>query len=127
MTNFKATHEPFDFPERYNTLYKDVEIPEPASLFDFGPETTGRSFIGQKLEKLSLRWETASADPQAWWCDYPELPFSTQGLDAIAARKKAYQKLVKYFMRSGAAIDDNIGKLLDYLEASGIAENTVVI
>ena len=127
MTHFKATHEPFDFPERYNDLYKDIEIPEPASLLDFGPETTGRSFIGQKLENLSLRWETASADPEAWWCDYPELPFSTQGLDSIAARKKAYQKLVKDFMRSGAAIDDNIGKLLDYLEASGIAENTVVI
>jgi len=70
MTHFKATHEPFDFPERYNDLYKDIEIPEPASLLDFGPETTGRSFIGQKLENLSLRWETASADPEAWWCDF---------------------------------------------------------
>jgi arylsulfatase A-like enzyme len=30
-------------------------------------------------------------------------------------------------MRSGAAIDDNIGKLLDYLEKSGLAENTIVI
>ena len=127
MTHFKATHEPFDFPERYNDLYKNIEIPEPASLLDFGAETTGRSFVGQKLENLSLRWETASADPEAWWCDYPELPFSTQGLDSINARKKAYQKLVKDFMRSGAAIDDNIGKLLDYLEAAGIAENTVVI
>lgn len=39
MTHFKATHEPFDFPERFNDLYKDIEIPEPASLFDFSPET----------------------------------------------------------------------------------------
>ncbi len=127
MTHFKATHEPFDFPERYNHLYKDIEIPEPASLFDFSPETTGRSFEGQKLENLSWRYEQASNDPDKWWCKYPGLPFYTNDMDSISARKATYQKFVKDFMRSGAAIDDNIGKLLDYLEASNLAENTVVI
>lgn len=127
MTHFKATHEPFDFPERYNDLYKDVEIPEPASLFEFSPETSGRSFAGQQLENLSWRYEQASNDPDKWWCKYPGLPFYTKDMDSISARKATYQKFVKDFMRSGAAIDDNIGKLLDYLEASGLAENTVVI
>jgi arylsulfatase A-like enzyme len=127
MTHFKATHEPFDFPERFSDLYADVVIPEPESLFDTGPETTGRSFKGQQLENLIYRWETASKDPEAWWCLYPELPFSTQGMDPREARQHAYQKLVKDFLRSGAAIDDNIGKLLDYLERNGLAENTVVI
>ncbi len=127
MTHFKATHEPFDFPERFKHLYKDQTIPEPASLYDFSPKTTGRSFLGQKLENLAWRWGQASADPEKWWCKYPELPFLTEGMDSITVRKNTYQKLVKDFMRSGAAIDDNIGKLLDYLESSGLAENTVVI
>ena len=127
MTHFKATHEPFDYPERHNNLYKDVEIPEPASLYDFSPETTGRSFIGQKLEQLASRYEQASNDPDKWWCKYPGLPFYTRELDSVAARKEVYQKFVKDFMRSGAAIDDNIGRLLDYLEENGLAENTVVI
>ena len=127
MTHFKATHEPFDYPERYNDLYKGIEIPEPASLFDFSPETTGRSFIGQKLENLGWFYEQASNDPDKWWCKYPGLPFYTKGLDSINARKQIYQKFIKDFMRSGAAIDDNLGRLLDYLEASGLAENTVVI
>lgn len=127
MTHFKATHEPFDFPERFNDLYKNVEIPEPASLFDFSPETTGRSFVGQQLENLSWRYEQASNDPDKWWCKYPGLPFYTNEMDSISARKATYQKFVKDFMRSGAAIDDNIGKILDYLEASGLAENTVVV
>ena len=39
----------------------------------------------------------------------------------------AQKKLVKDFMRSGAAIDDNIGKLLDYLEKEKLADNTIVI
>lgn len=127
MTHFKATHEPFDFPERFKDLYTDQTIPEPENLYDFSPETTERSFTGQKLENLAWRWEQASADPDKWWCKYPELPFLTKGMDSITARKNTYQKLVKDFMRSGAAIDDNIGKLLDYLEASGLAKNTVVI
>ena len=127
MTHFKATHEPFDYPERHNELYADMEIPEPASLLDFSPETTGRSFVGQKLENLAWRYEQASDAPEKWWCKYPGLPFYTKDMDSITARKQVYQKFVKDFMRSGAAIDDNIGKLLDYLEKSGLGENTIVI
>lgn len=125
--NFKATHEPFDYPERFNDLYTDIEIPEPESLFDFSPETTGRTFIGQKLEKLGQRWDNATKDPENWWTTYPGLPYPLDGLDSIQKRKRIHQKLVKDFMRCGAAIDDNIGKLLDYLEVEGIAENTIVI
>ncbi|MBJ6368724.1 sulfatase family protein [Snuella sedimenti] len=127
MTHFKATHEPFDYPERFNDLYKDQDLPEPESLYDFSPSTTGRSFVGQKLENLAWRYEQASNDPDKWWCKYPGLPFYTNEMDSIEARKATYQKFVKDFLRSGAAIDDNIGKLLDYLETSGQAENTVVI
>ena len=125
--NFKATHEPFDYPERYNDLYKDQEIPMPESLFDFSPETTGRTFIGQKLEKLGQRWDNATRDPKNWWTTYPGLPYPLENLDSIQKRKKIHQKLVKDFMRCGAAIDDNIGKLLDYLESEGIADNTIVV
>lgn len=127
MTHFKATHEPFDFPERFNHLYNDTDLPEPETLFDFTPETTGRSFPGQQLENLAWRYEQASNAPEKWWCKYPGLPFYTKDMDSITARKATYQKFVKDFLRSGAAIDDNIGKILDYLEASGLAENTVVI
>jgi arylsulfatase A-like enzyme len=125
MCHFKATHEPFDYPDRHKDLYQNIEIPYPESLFDEGPETTGRLFKGQTLENLSMRYTKASNGP--WWCEYPDLPFSVEGLDRDEARKKTYQKFVKDFMRCGAAIDDNIGKLLDYLEATGQADNTVVI
>ncbi len=125
--NFKATHEPFDYPERFKDLYVDTEIPAPESLFDFSPETTGRTFVGQKLEKLGTRWDNATKDPENWWTTYPGLPYHLDGLDSIQKRKKIHQKLVKDFMRCGAAIDDNIGKLLDYLEAEGIADNTIVV
>lgn len=125
--HFKATHEPWDFPERMRHLYDGVVFPEPENLFDWGPETTGRSFRGQPLEELARRWQVASKDPDKWWCRYPELPFSTEGMHRSAARSAAYQKLVRDYLRCGATIDDNIGKLLRALDEMGIADNTIVI
>lgn len=125
--HFKATHEPWDFPERLKDLYEEVEFPEPASMLEFGPALSGRTFAGQQLENMGWRWETASKDPDAWWCRYPELPFSTQGLDSVAVRKKIYQKMIKDYLRCGAAIDENIGRLLNYLDEAGLSENTLVV
>ena len=127
MCHFKATHEPWDFPERLKHLYDDVEFPEPANLYEFGTEASGRTFTAQQLENLGIRWETATKDPDSWWAVYPELPFSSEGLDKEAARKKIYQKLIKDNLRCGAAIDDNIGKLLNFLDEEGLAENTIVV
>ncbi len=125
--HFKATHEPWDFPERMAHLYDDVEFPYPASMLEFGPEKSGRGFAGQQLENLGWRWETASAAPDKWWCRYPELPFSTQGMEKVAARKKIYQKFIKDYLRCGATIDDNIGRLLRMLDQEGLTDNTIVI
>lgn len=127
MCNLKATHEPFEYPKRLAHLYKDETIPEPTSLMDFDKSVTGRTFKGQKLENMAARWKQATENPDKFWTSYPGLPYPLDGLDSITKRKKIYQKFVKDFMRCGAAIDDNIGKLLDYLEKEGIAENTVVI
>ena len=128
MTHFKATHEPFDFPARYNEHYQGVEIPEPASLLDFSEANNGRTFIGQKLDILGQRYVNDTKNlTEGKSTRYPELPFSLDSLDKVQARKKTYQKFIKDFMRSGAAIDDNIGKLLDYLAENGLAENTIVI
>ena len=125
--HFKATHEPWDFPERNRRLYDGVTFPEPENMMEFGPGRSGRTFEGRQLENMAWRWENASRDPEAWWCRYPELPFTTEGLDRTAARRKIYQKLVRDYLRCGATIDDNIGRLLDLLDREGLAENTVVI
>lgn len=128
MTHFKATHEPFDYPDRHQSLLAEVELPEPESLYDFSPTSNGRSFLGQKLWILGERWERDTENVAAGKAArYPGLPFTTEGLDSIAARKKIYQKFVKDFIRCGAAIDDNIGKILAYLDEKGLAENTIVI
>lgn len=125
--HFKATHEPWDYPERLANMYDDVEFPEPHNFMEFDTSSSGRTFEGRQLENMALRWQTASKDPSAWWCQYPGLPFSVEGLDKVSARKKIYQKLIKDYLRCGAVIDENIGRLLDALEKEGIDENTIVV
>lgn len=125
MCHFKSTHEPFDFAERFKNLYQGVEFPYPPGFDDSGAVTTGRSFRGQLLEILGGRYEQASKG--SFWTSYPDLPFSTEGLSPLEARKKIYQKLLHDFLRCAAGVDDNLGKLLDYLEKTGLDKNTVII
>ena len=124
MTHFKATHEPFDYPERFKNLFEYDTIPEPISLLDFDRRDSGRSFDGQILEILAERWRQASIKNNG---RYPGLPFETDGMDATQSRKKTYQKFVKDFLKSAAAIDDNIGRMLNYLDENGLIDNTLII
>ena len=120
MCHFKATHEPFDYPERYKHLYDDIEMPEPENLEEWYPMCSQRTFSGQVLEILKERYETSPGR-------YPGDGFSTEGMDSLAARKATYQKFIKDFLRAGKAIDDNIGRLLEYLDEEGLDTNTVVV
>jgi arylsulfatase A-like enzyme len=120
MCHFKATHEPFDYPERYKDLYEGVDMPEPDHLYEWYPSNTTRTFQGQILEILKDRYETSPGR-------YPGNGLSIEGMDSITARKATYQKFIKDFLRGGRAIDDNIGRLLDYLDGEGIQDNTVVV
>ena len=79
------------------------------------------------MEEMARRWAVASADPDKWWCRYPELPFSIEGMSPIAARKAIYQKLIRDYLRCAATVDDNIGRLLDALDEMNLSENTIVV
>ena len=125
--HFKATHEPCDFPERFAHLYDGVTFPEPENLQEWGQESSGRTFAGQPLETMAWRWHKAYTEPDVWWTYYPELPFKGEKLPRNEKRSAIYQKLVRDYLRCAAAIDDNIGRLLDMLEEEGLAENTVVV
>ena len=124
MTHFKATHEPFDYPERHNSLNENVKFPEPESLYEFDPNDSGRSHIGQIVENLTERWQNDAKNEVK---RYPGNPVDTENLNRKEIRSKTYQKFIADFLRSGAAIDDNIVKILDYLEGENLIENTVVI
>ena len=51
--------------------------------------------------------------------------FTFETKDELAAFK--YQRYIKRYLRTVASIDENVGRLLDWLDQTGCAENTMVI
>lgn len=120
MCHFKASHEPFGYPERNRHLYADTTFPYPPTFNETWPDSTTRTFPGQTLDVLAERMHR---HPARYQLD----AFPLDGRTPIQQREAAYQELVRSFLRSTQAIDENIGRLLAYLEESGQLDNTVVI
>jgi arylsulfatase A-like enzyme len=50
-----------------------------------------------------------------------------EGLTGQALKKWKYQRYIKDYLRCVASIDDNVGRLLDFLDESGLADDTIVV
>ena len=119
MCHFKAVHEPFHSHDRYRSLLKDEDIPFPEDLL--WPESPkGKRFEGWPLEILKDRFINNSNRYSP-----PKLTLPSD--DPNENRKATYQKFIKDYLRAVKGIDDNVGRLLDYLKETDQTEDTVVI
>ena len=50
-----------------------------------------------------------------------------EGLSLDEELRWRYQRYIKDYLRVVASIDDNVGRLLDYLDNAGLADNTIVV
>jgi len=53
--------------------------------------------------------------------------FLEANLSGKELAKWKYQRYIKDYLRCVASVDDNIGRLLDYLDQNGLTDNTIVI
>jgi arylsulfatase A-like enzyme len=119
MTHFKNSHEPWYWADRYADLFKDVELPEPASLFeDKQHRSPGSETYGYTMDSMASRQERGK---------YRSGVPDRTGLSLEDRRRDAYQQFIKDYLRCIAGIDDNVGRILNALDETGLAENTVVI
>jgi len=91
---------------------------------------------GNKVFKTRARqlWQSSynslTAEQQAAW-DAAYEPKNQAFLEAKLSgqdlAKWKYQRYIKDYLRCVASVDENVGRLLDYLEEKGLAENTIVI
>jgi len=117
MLHFKATHEPWNYHPRHANLYENVDLPEPDTLLGTtGPQ--GSVVPGWPLEILTQRMVRGGHGAEKLRLDSNE---------PRAVRRATYQKFAKDFLRCVAAIDENVGRVLDYLGRHRLAEDTVVI
>lgn len=119
---FKACHGPYDYPERKDSLFKGVRFPEPATLHE--DLSQADSFIKsqhqQQLDGNKSYYQHASKNKKS-----PLQPHDSN--DPEARRSAAYQHLMLRYLRCGSALDDNVGRVLKYLDEKGLAENTIVV
>lgn len=138
MYQHKAPHREWQPGPKYYDLYNDVEIPEPETLYD---DWTGRGSAAHQqdmtVEKTLTPLDLKLVPPRnltdeqlaAWKAAYEPQneamrKANLQGRDLV---KWKYQRYIKDYLRCVAAVDDNVGRVLDYLEENGLAKNTIVV
>lgn len=113
MYHHKAPHRRWEPDEKHAKMYEDVDIPVPETFDD---DYKTRSDAAREQEMTIERHLT----PEDLKMDPPE------GLTGRALKKWKYHRYIKDYLRCIASVDDNVGRLLDYLDVSGLADNTVV-
>ncbi|MCC2684603.1 MAG: sulfatase [Paenibacillaceae bacterium] len=114
MCHHKAPHRPWEPDIKHAHLYEEIDIPEPETLFDdyanrASAADAATMRIGRDLNKRDLKE------------DLPE------GLSPKEVVQWKYQRYIKDYLRCVASVDDNVGRLLDYLDEDGIADDTIVV
>ncbi|MCP4968408.1 MAG: sulfatase [bacterium] len=110
----KASHRTWNPAPRHFTLYDDVDIPEPATFHD---DLEGRAEVIK-----SVKMHMMDLDPIT---DLKALV--PEGLSREEEIEWRYQRYIKDYLRVVTAMDEGIGRLLDKLEAEGLADNTIVV
>lgn len=118
FVHHKAPHSPWIPDPQHADLYPVGTIPEPASLFD-RHETLGA---------WSERTTMSIADGLVERHLGEEVPAELLGEAQHDARARwKYQRYMSRYLRCVHSVDENVGRLLDRLEADGAAENTIVV
>jgi arylsulfatase A-like enzyme len=114
MSHHKAPHRPWQPAPRYANLFDGQDIREPDNLMDDYEHRSeaarrARMRVGEHMFKSDVK------------TDFPP------GLQGHDLRRWAYQRYIKDYLRCVQSVDDNVGRLLDYLDEEKLADDTIVI
>jgi len=138
LCHHKAPHRNWQPGPAHLTLYEDVTIPEPPTLFD---DWSGRGRAA-KAQEMTIAGHLTDADlkltPPAglnaeqlarWNAAYEprNAAFRRAGLTGRELVRWKYQRFVKDYLRCVAAVDDSVGRLLAFLDESGLSRDTLVV
>jgi arylsulfatase A-like enzyme len=151
MLQHKAPHRNWQPPSEYLTLFDDIEIPEPDNLFD---DYSGRG-TAARIQDMTIAqtmrdgwdmkiWRQEDKDNPLWQRSYGRLndqqrkawdaaynsrneAFAKANLSGKELVRWKYQRYIKDYLRCIRSVDDNVGRVLDYLDKNDLADNTLVI
>lgn len=141
MCHHKAPHRPWEPDAKHAHLYDDVDLPEPVTLDDdYRTRSSAATEATMRIDRNLTRRDLKVPPPpdlkgsalQKWYSGVDlEMEVSVNGekqkLTGRALKHWKYEKYIKDYLRCIASVDDNVGRLLDYLDQSGLRDNTIVI
>jgi len=138
ILQFKAPHRNWEPDSPYVNLWKDVEMPYPATFNDdyrtrlltAGNTDMTMDFFNRKDMKLTPP-EGLEGKELNKWLTYGnkrgENWTPRTGMSPEESRKWKYQRYIKDYLACVKSVDDNVGRVLDLLDEKGIAGNTIVV
>ncbi len=114
MTHFKAPHRRWDPAPKYYQQFKDRHIPEPEDLYT--DHATKSQAVKEAQMTLARHMQPADTGGPA--------PPHLQGRALVSWR---YQHFIRRYLSCVAAVDENVGRLLDFLTESGLEKDTIVV
>jgi arylsulfatase A-like enzyme len=141
MLHHKAPHREWTPDERHRRMFEARVIPEPPTLWDDYATRSdalreNRQRVADDLTRRDLKLEPPAGlraeERSAWLSVKPaELELVRDGRtttltgDALARHK--YQRYMQDYLACVQAVDDNVGRLLDFLKESGLERDTIVV
>ncbi len=138
MSQHKAPHREWDPPLRHLGWDNDRQYPEPPTLFDnyegrskaISDHDMGidRTFTPSDAKLVAPK--NLTDDQRKQWNAYYEprnQVFQEANLSGKDLVRWRYNRYMHDYLACVKAVDDAVGKMLDYLDGEGLAENTVVI
>jgi len=138
LLHYKAPHREWSPDKKYENLWDNEELPYPDT---FNDEYSGRErtagdthmtmdFLNRRDMKLSPP-DSLTGKALSKWFDYGnnpgEIVSPNQSLTGEELKKWKYQTYIKDYLATVKSVDDNIGRVLNYLKENGLDENTIVI
>ncbi len=141
MCHHKAPHRNWQPDAKHRAMFAGKQIPEPPTLRDnHATRTDAIRECAQKvfadLTRNDLKLEPPAdlkgAARNQWLNVTPtevevEVNGQKQTLRGEALNAWKYQRYLQDYLACVQSVDDNVGRLLDWLDRSGLATNTVVI
>ncbi|QGI87494.1 hypothetical protein CEK25_002450 [Fusarium fujikuroi] len=134
---YKAQEPPIKVPETYDDDYKNrakaarvakMRVAEDLTYQDLGlVQPDGGRSVGERVTQESgSAQRKIPTDPSIKLIDKDDgtvFTFTTPG--ELSAFK--FQRYMQRYLRVIQSVDDNVGRMLDYLDQKGLTENTLVI
>ena len=138
MAQHKAPHGRWEPALRHLKTFEDIDIPEPATLFDYYSERSAapanhKMGIAEDMgpSRLMFRYSSKFTPEQFKIFDGHFRPrneaFEKLNLQGRDRTRWNYQRYIKNYLRCVKAVDENVGRMLKYLDENDLTKNTVVI